>query len=88
MEDTSCVVCGMGPTQLCTGCRLVRYCSKAHQITHWTEHKLFCKCNYRVECNDVITGHYLVAARDLEAGIKLILHQYHLNKYSITGDCF
>ncbi|UJO14830.1 hypothetical protein CLAFUW4_08443 [Fulvia fulva] len=27
---------------LCTGCRVVRYCSKEHQATHWPTHKSQC----------------------------------------------
>lgn len=27
----------------CTGCRMVLYCTKAHQTAHWKDHKSFCK---------------------------------------------
>jgi Tetratricopeptide repeat/MYND finger len=31
--------------KLCTGCRLVYYCSKACQLAHWKAHKTLCKQN-------------------------------------------
>ncbi|CAM9650152.1 unnamed protein product, partial [Choristocarpus tenellus] len=27
----------------CTGCRMVLYCCKEHQVVHWPEHKGYCK---------------------------------------------
>ncbi|KAH8802938.1 hypothetical protein F5884DRAFT_803753 [Xylogone sp. PMI_703] len=37
-----CVVCQQ-PGSLCTGCRMVAYCGKAHQRQHWKTHKSECK---------------------------------------------
>jgi hypothetical protein len=32
-----------GASKVCTGCRMVRYCSKECQLTHWKQHKAQCK---------------------------------------------
>ncbi|XP_059645667.1 ubiquitin carboxyl-terminal hydrolase 18-like [Cornus florida] len=40
----TCVVCGNLGTKKCSGCKLVRYCSKACQVSHWRSgHKTKCK---------------------------------------------
>ncbi|KAK0445948.1 hypothetical protein EV421DRAFT_1734578 [Armillaria borealis] len=35
--------CPKDATNTCSGCRLVRYCSKECQVMHWTSHKHDCK---------------------------------------------
>lgn len=63
----ACAVCGAAATQLCSGCRSLHYCSKAHQLIHWKDHKTNCKL-YRIDW-DASVGHHLVASRDIPAGI-------------------
>ena len=41
-------VCSVGkqgdiPFKQCSGCKAVRYCSKACQADHWKEHKTLCQ---------------------------------------------
>lgn len=35
--------CKKKGSKTCTGCHLVRYCSKDHQVEHWAAHKGMCK---------------------------------------------
>ena len=44
IEGKCCAMCG-GTAQLlkCGKCRILRYCSKDHQVSHWTKHKMRCK---------------------------------------------
>ena len=44
----ACVICKRGKftnskLNRCTGCNIVRYCTKEHQRKHWKEHKVICK---------------------------------------------
>lgn len=41
--QTSCQVCSKATENHCRACKLVYYCSRAHQEEHWLEHKTFCK---------------------------------------------
>ena len=69
MEDEDCCyVCRSKVASLCSGCKSVRYCSKAHQKLHWNEHKLVCNQGFLVDCN-LNDGQFLVASRDLKPGI-------------------
>ncbi|KAF9469562.1 hypothetical protein BDZ94DRAFT_1242722 [Collybia nuda] len=34
---------GERPFPLCSGCRVVRFCTRDHQVKYWPEHKEFCK---------------------------------------------
>ena len=73
MDETHCcIVCSAHAPHRCAICQDVRYCSKAHQRSHWAEHKLSCK-PFRVEWD--VTGddairvnHHLVASMNIEAG--------------------
>lgn len=43
-DPPHCEYCGTFATQKCTGCKLVFYCGKEHQILDWKkEHKSKCK---------------------------------------------
>eukprot|EP01033_Poteriospumella_lacustris_P018085 gene18085-12974_t len=42
IEDHLCALCGCRGKSLCSRCRNVRYCSKAHQKQHWKIHKAHC----------------------------------------------
>ena len=37
-----CIVCGCYASNVCSRCKKVYYCSKAHQKEHWKTHKLYC----------------------------------------------
>lgn len=37
-----CALCRCIGTMLCSQCKVVHYCSKAHQKDHWKRHKLQC----------------------------------------------
>ncbi len=63
MEGKVCIICGAYAPNRCSGCIVVRYCSKEHQAVHWNEHKLNCK-PYQMEW-DSNTGHHLVAGMPL-----------------------
>ncbi|KAG8375360.1 hypothetical protein BUALT_Bualt10G0092000 [Buddleja alternifolia] len=40
----SCAVCGLSTKKKCAACKMVKYCSEACQISHWSsEHKTKCK---------------------------------------------
>lgn len=42
---SACHVCKTdSETKLCSGCKLVSYCSKSHQSRDWQRHKDLCKC--------------------------------------------
>jgi hypothetical protein len=42
--EIKCEVCSKeAGLQLCTGCKIVNYCSKDHQTSHWNSHKKVCK---------------------------------------------
>ena len=69
MDATLCIVCGKEASKLCSACQTTHYCSKEHQVAHWKEHKSNCSGkSYKIEGN-ANTGHYLVAQKDLKAGI-------------------
>ncbi|KAJ4374740.1 hypothetical protein N0V83_001816 [Neocucurbitaria cava] len=38
-----CAMCNHHSTKMCSGCKSIRYCSKACQRTDWAIHKLVCK---------------------------------------------
>ena len=40
-----CAMCGViaGKLKRCTACKLVSYCSRECQTSHWTDHKLVCR---------------------------------------------
>lgn len=40
----------------CTGCRMVLYCSKAHQTEHWRDHKAFCKARKKLVAKSAVSG--------------------------------
>lgn len=42
IEDHLCALCGCRGKSVCSRCRNVRYCSKAHQKQHWKLHKAHC----------------------------------------------
>jgi hypothetical protein len=42
--ETKCEICSITDNlQCCAGCRVVYYCNKDHQTSHWKEHKHVCK---------------------------------------------
>lgn len=66
-EIPTCEVCGQPANQTCGGCKLVYYCSKAHQKLGWREgHKLKC-CAFKVQYSDTL-GRHMVATRDIKQG--------------------
>ncbi|XP_070506795.1 SET domain-containing protein SmydA-8-like [Chironomus tepperi] len=69
----NCAVCGVESKQKCSGCNLVFYCSRDHQVADWKKgHKTNCKC-YDILCNDIL-GRYMVAKRDIKPG-EIILRE-------------
>ncbi|XP_051160579.1 uncharacterized protein LOC127281110 [Leptopilina boulardi] len=39
-----CIICqSTMKLRKCTGCNMVQYCDKSHQLQHWPQHKSFCK---------------------------------------------
>lgn len=66
-EIPKCEVCQQPANQTCGGCKLVYYCSKAHQKHAWKEgHKFQCR-PYKIEHSDKI-GRHMVATRDIKQG--------------------
>jgi len=41
--NSACLAMASGKLKECGGCRMVQYCSRACQKTHWKEHKKHCK---------------------------------------------
>ncbi|KAL6040787.1 Programmed cell death protein 2 [Balamuthia mandrillaris] len=39
---TTCIICGAGAPKRCGKCKAAHYCSRAHQVLHWPQHKLQC----------------------------------------------
>lgn len=63
----SCNVCQKPANQTCGGCKLVYYCTKAHQKLGWKEgHKFKC-CAFKVQFTENI-GRHMVATRDIKQG--------------------
>ncbi|CAH2235071.1 jg14554 [Pararge aegeria aegeria] len=72
-EIPVCEVCQKPANQTCGGCKLVYYCSKAHQKHAWKEgHKYICR-TYKIEHSDQI-GRHMVAIRDIKQG-EIILQE-------------
>ncbi|XP_046969776.1 SET domain-containing protein SmydA-8 [Vanessa cardui] len=66
-EIPVCEVCQRPANQTCGGCKLVYYCSKAHQKLGWKEgHKLKC-CAYKIHYSEEL-GRHMVATRDIQQG--------------------
>ncbi|XP_061718853.1 SET domain-containing protein SmydA-8 isoform X1 [Cydia pomonella] len=66
-EIPQCEVCQKPANQTCGGCKLVYYCSRAHQKLGWREgHKFKC-CAFKVQYSDTI-GRHMVATRDIQPG--------------------
>nr|XP_013189670.1 unnamed protein product [Amyelois transitella] len=66
-EIPTCEVCQQPANQTCGGCKLVYYCTKAHQKLGWREgHKFKC-CAFKVQVSDKI-GRHMIATRDIKAG--------------------
>lgn len=66
-EIPKCEVCQQPANQICGGCKLVYYCSRAHQKLGWREgHKLKC-CAFKIQCSDTF-GRHMVATRDIKQG--------------------
>ncbi|XP_011556296.3 SET domain-containing protein SmydA-8 [Plutella xylostella] len=66
-EIPTCEVCQKPANQTCGGCKLVFYCSRAHQKLGWREgHKLRC-CAFKVQFSDTV-GRHMVATRDIKQG--------------------
>lgn len=66
-EVPACEVCQKPANQTCGGCKLVFYCSKAHQKLGWREgHKFKC-CAFKVQFTDTL-GRHMVATRDIKPG--------------------
>lgn len=39
-----CIVChSTTKLKICSGCHMIAYCDRAHQLNHWSEHKDLCK---------------------------------------------
>ncbi|KAL0821965.1 hypothetical protein ABMA28_005353 [Loxostege sticticalis] len=66
-EIPTCEVCQQPANQTCGGCKLVYYCSKAHQKLGWREgHKFKC-CAFKIQYSDTY-GRHMVATRDIKQG--------------------
>ncbi|RVE47333.1 hypothetical protein evm_008014 [Chilo suppressalis] len=66
-EIPVCEICQQSANQTCGGCKLVYYCSKAHQKLGWREgHKFKC-CAFKVQFSDTY-GRHMVATRDIKQG--------------------
>ncbi|KAJ0174501.1 hypothetical protein K1T71_009609 [Dendrolimus kikuchii] len=66
-EIPTCEVCQQPANQTCGGCKLVYYCSRAHQKLGWREgHKFKC-CAFKVQYSDTM-GRHMVATRDIKQG--------------------
>ncbi|CAH0725550.1 unnamed protein product, partial [Brenthis ino] len=66
-EIPVCEVCQLPANQTCGGCKLVYYCSRAHQKLGWKEgHKTKC-CAYKIQVSDEL-GRHMVAIRDIQKG--------------------
>ncbi|KAI5638482.1 MYND finger domain-containing protein [Phthorimaea operculella] len=66
-EIPLCEVCQQPASQTCGGCKLVYYCSKAHQKLGWREgHKFKC-CAFKIQYSDTL-GRHMVATRDIKPG--------------------
>ncbi|XP_050511529.1 SET domain-containing protein SmydA-8-like [Diabrotica virgifera virgifera] len=65
-EKGSCEVCKSAAVRKCSACKLVFYCSEAHQQEHWKEHKI--KCRPFEEQNSKELGRYLQSTRELQPG--------------------
>ncbi|XP_049876331.1 SET domain-containing protein SmydA-8-like [Pectinophora gossypiella] len=66
-EIPLCEVCHQPANQTCGGCKLVYYCSKAHQKLGWREgHKFKC-CAFKIQYSDTL-GRHMVATRDIKQG--------------------
>lgn len=62
-----CAVCHQPANQTCGGCKLVYYCSRAHQKQGWKEgHKLKC-CAFKIQYTESL-GRHMVATRDVQQG--------------------
>lgn len=38
-----CIVCDKPSSKICSGCKIIKYCSKECQLQNWPQHKSFCK---------------------------------------------
>lgn len=66
-EIPTCEICQQPANQTCGGCKLVYYCSRAHQKLGWREgHKFKC-CAFKVQYSDTM-GRHMVATRDIKQG--------------------
>lgn len=66
-EIPLCEVCQQPANQTCGGCKLVYYCSKAHQKLGWREgHKFKC-CAFKIQYSDTL-GRHMIATRDIKQG--------------------
>ncbi|XP_045451337.1 SET domain-containing protein SmydA-8 [Melitaea cinxia] len=72
-EIPVCEVCQKPASQTCGGCKLVYYCSRAHQKLGWKEgHKSKC-CGYKIQYSEEL-GRHMVATRDIQQG-EIILRE-------------
>jgi len=69
-HKSECAVCKKECTNKCSACRLVAYCSKEHQKSHWKTHKPQCR-PLEIRKNDEL-GRYIVCSRDVDVDTILI----------------
>ncbi|XP_050347775.1 SET domain-containing protein SmydA-8 [Nymphalis io] len=87
-EIPVCEVCQQPANQTCGGCKLVYYCSKAHQKLAWKEgHKLKC-CAYKINYSEEL-GRHMVATRDIQQGEIILREKPAVSgpKMSCTAHC-
>ncbi|XP_047535658.1 SET domain-containing protein SmydA-8-like [Vanessa atalanta] len=87
-EIPICEVCQRPANQTCGGCKLVYYCSKAHQKHGWKEgHKLKC-CAYKINYSEEL-GRHMVATRDIQQGEIILKEKPAVSgpKMSCTAHC-
>ncbi|XP_072944835.1 SET domain-containing protein SmydA-8 [Epargyreus clarus] len=82
-EIPVCEVCQQPANQTCGGCKLVYYCSRAHQKLGWKEgHKLKCRA-FKVQYTDTL-GRHMVASRDIKQGEMILKEKPAVSGPKIT----
>lgn len=83
-EIPTCEVCQQPANQTCGGCKLVYYCSKAHQKLGWREgHKFKC-CAFKIQYSDTL-GRYMIATRDIQPGEMILKEKPAVIGPKMTG---
>jgi pre-rRNA-processing protein TSR4 len=73
-----CEVCGCGATNVCSQCKVMRYCSRNHQKNHWKIHKLICGLNSSVDIDNSIDKDLSDNNASKSTQLNLLLPEYDL----------